>query len=227
MQILRFDLVQRTAHWANALLFGILMVTALALYFGSVGDLIGRRHTVAEIHLWAGLMLPVPIVLSLIGPWGARMRSDVRRVNRWTEEELGWLRRLGGSSLRADKFNPGQKLNAIFTGGVIVVMLATGSVMQWFGHFPVSWRTGATFVHDVFAFAVFVVVFGHVAFALTHWGAMRSMIRGTVSESWAKRHAAGWLEEEERAATRAGGQAGPPDATMATVGSDRPTPESP
>jgi len=35
--------------------------------------------------------------------------------------------------------------------------------MQWFGHFPVSWRTGATFVHDVFAFAVFIVVIGHVA----------------------------------------------------------------
>ena len=32
-RVLRFDRVQRTAHWANALLFGILMLTALALYF--------------------------------------------------------------------------------------------------------------------------------------------------------------------------------------------------
>ena len=74
-------------------------------------------------------------------------------------------------------------------------MLATGSVMQWFGHFPVSWRTGATFVHDVFALAVFVVVAGHIAFALTHPDSMRSMIKGWVSETWAARHATGWLKE--------------------------------
>jgi formate dehydrogenase subunit gamma len=68
--------------------------------------------------------------------------------------------------------------------------------MQWFGHFPVSWRTGATFVHDVFALAVFVVVFGHIAFAITHPGSMRSMIKGWVTDAWAARHADGWLEEE-------------------------------
>jgi len=41
------------------------------------------------------------------------------------------------------------------------VMLATGAMLKWFRFFPVDWRTGATFVHDVFAFAIFVVVAGH------------------------------------------------------------------
>ncbi|MGD0392281.1 MAG: cytochrome b/b6 domain-containing protein [Acidimicrobiales bacterium] len=194
--MLRFDLTQRCAHWANALLFGILMATALPLYFGSLAGVIGRRHLIAEIHLWAGIALPVPIVISLIGPWGARMRRDLRRFNLWTRDEIRWLRNLGTTRIVLDKFNPGQKLNAIFVGATIVVMLATGSVMQWFGHFPVSWRTGATFVHDVFALAVFVVVFGHIAFAITHPGSMRSMIKGWVTDAWAARHADGWLEEE-------------------------------
>jgi formate dehydrogenase subunit gamma len=197
VRILRFDLTQRCAHWANALLFGILMATALPLYFGSLAGIIGKRHLIAEIHLWAGIALPVPIVVSLVGPWGARMRRDVRRFNLWTRDEIRWLRNLGTTPIVLDKFNPGQKLNAIFVGGTIVVMLATGSIMQWFGHFPVSWRTGATFVHDVFALAVFVVVFGHIAFAVTHPGSMRSMIKGWVTESWAARHAAGWFEEEK------------------------------
>lgn len=35
IKILRFDKVQRAAHWANAGLFGILMFTAIPLYFGS------------------------------------------------------------------------------------------------------------------------------------------------------------------------------------------------
>ncbi len=195
-RLVRFDAVQRGAHWANATLFGILMATALLLYFGSLGGIVGRRHLIAEIHLWAGLVLPVPLALSVLGRWGARMRRDVRRVNLWTREELRWLRSLGTSGAATDKFNPGQKLNAAFTAGAIVVLLASGTVMQWFGHFPVSWRTGATFVHDVCAFAVFVVVCGHVLIALSHPQSMRSMVKGWVTESWAAEHAPRWLAEE-------------------------------
>ena len=198
VRILRFDRVQRAGHWANAVLFGILMATAVSLYFGSFFGLVLPRHTVSEIHLWAGIALPLPIIASLVGPWGARMRRDVQRVNLWTREEIYWLRKLGNTSVATlDKFNPGQKLNAIFTGGTILVMLASGAVMQWFRFFPVSWRTGATFVHDLFALAVFVVVFGHIGFALTHRDSMRSMIKGWVTEAWAARHANGWFDEHQ------------------------------
>ena len=195
-RILRFDRVQRAAHWANALLFGILMLTALALYFPSLSGVVGRRALVANIHVWSGIALPVPILISLTGPWGAQMRRDLRRINVWTHDEVKWLRSLGRNAPRVvDKFNPGQKLNAIFIGGSIVVMLATGFILKWFRFFPVSWRTGATFVHDVLALAIFAVVIGHILFALTHPDSMRSMIRGWVSEAWAARHAPGWLRE--------------------------------
>ena len=127
------------------------------------------------------------------------MRRDLRRINVWTNDEVRWLRLLGGRNAPkvVDKFNPGQKLNAIFIGGSIVVMLATGFILKWFRFFPVSWRTGATFVHDVLAFAIFAVVIGHILFAVTHLEAMRSMIKGWVSESWAARNAPGWLREEK------------------------------
>jgi formate dehydrogenase subunit gamma len=202
-RIVRFDGVQRSAHWANALLFGILMLTALPLYFGSLAGVFGRRAIVAEVHLWTGLVLPVPILISLLGPWGSQMRRDVRRINRWTKDEVAWLRLLGRSAPRVvDKFNPGQKLNAIFIGASMLVMLATGFVLKWFRFFPVSWRTGATFVHDVLAFAIFAVVFGHILFALAHRDSMRSMIKGWVTEAWAARHAPGWLREEKAKRTQ-------------------------
>jgi len=200
-RIVRFDSVQRSAHWANALLFGILMLTALPLYFGSIGELVGRRHLIAQIHLWTGVVLPLPILISLIGPWGARMRRDARRINRWTKEEIRWLRTFGRSPTPLDKFNPGQKLNALFTVGVIVVMLLTGSMLQWFRFFPVTWRTGATFVHDIFAFAIFAVVLGHIAFALTHRDAMRSIIKGWVTDRWVASHAQAWQDEMKAADT--------------------------
>ncbi len=145
------------------------MLTALPLYFPSISEMVGRRALVANIHVWTGVVLPVPIVISLLGPWGRRMRRDLRRINVWTRDEVRWLQALGYRAPKVtDKFNPGQKLNAIFVGASIVVMLATGFVLKWFRFFPVSWRTGATFVHDVLAYAIFAVVLGHILFAVTH-----------------------------------------------------------
>ena len=200
--LLRFDRVERAAHWMTAALFAVLMATALPLYFGQVEALVGRRELLVQIHTWCGIALPVPLIISLAGPWGRRFRRDMRRFNLWMSEETRWLRGLGRERLpELDKFNPGQKLNALFIGGAIAVMLGTGAILKWFQVFPLDWRTGATFVHDVFAAAIFVVVFGHIAFAVTHRDALRSIFRGWVTESWAARHAPIWLQEEKAAAT--------------------------
>jgi formate dehydrogenase subunit gamma len=195
--LVRFDRIERATHWSTAFLFTILMATGLALYFPSVGAIFGRRELVAQLHLWTGIVLPVPILLAVIGPWGRQLRHDLNRINRWTHSEIRWLRTLGreGESV-TDKFNPGQKLNTIFIGSSIVVMFATGFILRWFGFFPLGWRTGATFVHDVFALAIFIVVAGHILFAVTHRDALRSMFRGWVTENWARKHAKAWMEEE-------------------------------
>ena len=197
LRLLRFDRVQRTAHWANATLFFILMFTAIPLYFGSFFGVVLPRRLIEQIHLWTGLSLAVPLIISLVGPWGAAMRHDIRRINYWTRDEIRWLQTFGRSKLEADKYNPGQKLNAIFIGASILVMLVTGSMLQWFRFFPVSFRSGATLVHDIFAWVIFIVVAGHIVMALTHPEALRSIFRGWVSESWAKRHAGRWLKEEQ------------------------------
>jgi formate dehydrogenase subunit gamma len=195
LRLLRFDRVQRAAHWANAVLFAVLIATAIPLYFGSFFGVVLQRHVVAMIHLWSGLALPLPIVVSLLGPWGHQMRGDVRRVNYWTRNEIRWLMTMGKSPLEADKFNPGQKLNAIFISASIVVLLVTGSMLQWFRFFPVPWRTGATFVHDIFSWVVFVVVFGHIVVAVTHRDSLKSIFTGRISETWARANAADWLKE--------------------------------
>lgn len=220
VRLVRFDRVQRAAHWANALLFGILILTALPLYFSSIERLVGRHVLVEEIHVWAGVALPVPIIVSLLGPWGARMRRDVRRFNRWTRLEVRWLWSFGAvRGLEKDKYNPGQKLNAVFVGGAIVLMLGTGVIMKWFGVFPVSWRTGATFVHELLAFIVVVVIAGHVVMAVTHRESLRSMLRGWVSLQWAQRNAPRWAREELGAAGHdgerdAGGSPAPTEPSL-------------
>ena len=86
--LLRFDRTERFLHWTNAVLFGVLLATAAALYIGPVSAAVGRRDLVKNIHVYAGLALPVPLLLSFAGPrWGRRLRADLRRINRWTAED--------------------------------------------------------------------------------------------------------------------------------------------
>jgi formate dehydrogenase subunit gamma len=191
----RFDRLERAVHWCNATLFLLLMFTGATLYFEPLSRAIAHRHTVKTIHVYAGLLLPVPVLLALIVPAGRQFRRDVARFNRWTAEDKRWWSPSRRASAQLGKFNPGQKLNAVFVGAAIVLMLMSGSIMRWFQPFPDSIRTGATFVHDWTFIALLFVVTGHIMFALADFDSLRSMIRGWVPEQWARNeHPAWWAE---------------------------------
>jgi formate dehydrogenase subunit gamma len=194
--LLRFDRVERTVHWATATLFVTLMLTGAALYAGPVSTIVGRRDFVRTIHVAAGLLLPLPVLIGIAGRWGRELRLDLRRLDRWSADDRRWLRRRSRSDARLGKFNPGQKLNATFLGAAIVMMLGTGSIMKWFEPFPLSWRTGATFVHDWVALGVWLAVSAHVLFALRDRDALQSMLRGHISARWARVERPRWYEEE-------------------------------
>lgn len=178
--LLRFDRAARLVHWSTAVILGVLMLTGAALYAGPISLLVGRRDVVRTLHVGAGLALPVPLALGLVGHWGARLRRD-----------LGALNRSG-----VGKFNRGQRLNATFLGAAAVVMLGTGAVMKWFSLFPLEWRTGATFVHDWFALGIWLSVGGHVFFAFRDPIALGAMLRGTVTARWARTQRPRWYEQE-------------------------------
>jgi len=205
-ELTRFDAVERVVHWVNAVLFGVLLATAAALYVAPVSAAVGRREVVKTIHVYAGLTLPFPLLLGVLGRWGRALRSDLKRLNRWIPDDRRWLavrlRRRdfpfrASQDVRLGKFNPGQKINAAFTGGAIVVMLATGSIMRWYKPWPLSWRTGATFVHDWVATILVIAITGHIYLAVSDPAALGAMWRGRISRSWARRHAPRWLEEAE------------------------------
>jgi formate dehydrogenase subunit gamma len=194
---LRFDRVERGLHWVNATLFVVLMLTGAALYAGPVSTLVGNRQVVRFLHVYSGLLLPVPVLLAVVGHHGAQLRRDLGRLNRWSRDDARWFRRRARRSgdLQLGKFNPGQKLNTAFVAGAGVVMLATGSIMHWFDLFALDWRTGATFVHDWFALAIWVAVLGHIAFALRDSDSLDSMLGGRIASSWARKKAPRWYEE--------------------------------
>jgi formate dehydrogenase subunit gamma len=194
--LLRFDRAERIVHWTTASLFVVLMLTGAALYAGPISTMVGRRDLVRTIHVVAGLALPVPLVLGLLGRWGMRLRRDLGRLNRWSADDRRWLRKRLRPDVRLAKFNSGQKLNATFLGAAIFVMLASGSIMKWFSAFPLDWRTGATFVHDWFALGIWLAVIGHVVFAFRDPVALGAMLRGSVPARWARMQRPRWYEEE-------------------------------
>jgi formate dehydrogenase subunit gamma len=197
-RLLRFDRGERVLHWVNATLLLSLLATGSALYIPQISQLVAQRQVVLTIHTYAGIALPLPVLLTVAARrWGAGFRADARRLNRWSRDDKRWLRTRGRDrSVRSGKFNAGQKLNAAFTLGTIGVMLATGLIMRFPNLWPLSWRTGATFVHDWVYLAAAIVVTGHILYALNDSDSLRSMATGWIPSAWARRHAPRWYEEE-------------------------------
>ena len=194
----RFSRGERLVHRATALLTLACIATAFVLYYGPVTLVVGHRHVVELVHVWAGLALPVPM---LLGTLSAAYRSDLGRLNRFTAEDWRWLRSKNrrDGSFGVGKFNAGQKLNASLTAGSVLVLLGTGLLMFYTGLVRLAWRTGATFVHDWVALGLGFLVLGHIMFAITDPDARAGMRTGRVPRRWAEKEHPEWAAEESEA----------------------------
>jgi len=191
----RFTPAERWTHRILGLLLGVLIVTAALLYIPDLGGLVGNRQIVRVIHEVAGFAVPIPLVVAV---FFRAFREDAGRLNRFRPSDWEWLRSRDRRSgrIRVGKFNAGQKFNAAFTLGAIIVMLLTGAMMFFSSHFSDSLRTGATFVHDWLALAFVVVVCGHIYMAFNDSTARLGMRRGTVPVTWAQREHRAWADEQ-------------------------------
>jgi formate dehydrogenase subunit gamma len=202
-RIPRFSPAVRAVHRATAMLTLTCIATAAVLYNNQLAILVGHRRLVELVHVYCGLALPVPLLAGLAS---AAYRDDLRRLNRFVPADWRWLRshtRRDGA-IRVGKFNAGQKLNAALSAGAILVLLGTGTIMYFTGLVRLSWRTGATFVHDWFALALGLLVAGHIAYAMRDAEARFGMRHGHVSRSWARTEHATWAQEHDHEDTAAG-----------------------
>ena len=196
--ILRFTRAERALHWGTAIAVLTCAVTGFVLYVGWPPALIGRRTLLRDVHVIAGVLMPVPLVLAYAGRWRTAVRADVRRLARWTRADRRWLWSRGRDATGdVGKFNAGQKANAAFMAGMIPVMVVTGVIMNWYDPLgiEIAYRTGATFVHDWTAIATWLVVSGHIAFALSDRTSLRGMVTGRVDRPWAADRHPRWSTE--------------------------------
>jgi formate dehydrogenase subunit gamma len=204
VRLARFSRIEHAVHRTVAILMLTSISTAAILYNGFLAVPVGHRRLVKLLHVYSGFALPVPIVVGVVS---AAYRSDLVRLNRFTKADWRWLRSRNRreGSIPVGKFNAGQKLNAALSGGGIIVLLATGTLMYYPDLVRLSWRTGASFVHDWFALAVGLLVIGHITYAVRDPESRRGMRSGHVSVEWARAEHSEWAAEAERAAAESAG----------------------
>ncbi len=190
--VVRFDRTERVLHWVSAVAALAALATGTVLYVEPLAVAIGRRDLVKDLHVVAGFAAVVPFVVATAGPWRASLRRDLDRFANWHDDDVRWFRRSTRRLSETGKFNGGQKLNAVLLSSALVVMVMTGSIMKWFGPFPLTWRSGATFVHDWVSFGLWFLIPAHVIKALVTPGAVRGMWTGWVGRDVAEARPRWW-----------------------------------
>ena len=189
----RFTPVERFAHRSTAALALVLLGTGLVLYLPSLSLLVGRRPLLEAVHVVAGLLLPLPVLLALATP---SFRADLGALNRFSPADWAWLRRRDRrtSGLAIGKFNAGQKLAAAAFGAGGVVLLGTGLMLLLPTQLrlPDGLRQGATVVHDSATLALLALLVGHARLAYLHPEARRAMRTGSMDVEYARREHGGW-----------------------------------
>ena len=89
-------------------------------------------------------------------------------------------------SAETGKYNAGQKLMYWSMVPIIAILFLTGITMwqPWFANsFPASLRRVTSLLHAIAAFVMFIGIGIH------------AMVRGTVTQAWARYHHPGWYRE--------------------------------
>jgi formate dehydrogenase subunit gamma len=197
-RILRHDNGERIVHWIVAIVFVFLFLSGLAMFspvFFWLSSLFGGGQAMRFVHPIAGVLLVV-----FFYPYAWRLRKD----NRWTPADSNWLEnasaymRMKAHFSDTGKYNAGQKLMYWSMVPIIAVLFVTGVVLwqPWFApSFSAGTRRVAGLVHAVAAFVMFIGIGIHWYAAYWTKGSVRSMVRGSVSQAWARFHHPRWYKQ--------------------------------
>ena len=197
-EIVRERLSARVVHWIVALTFFVCLFTGLPIwtpYLGFLAHLFGGLHVCRILHPWAGVAFAVASVFMFV-QWVSQMK--LTKADREFITPKGMLRYFQYRNEDADvgKYNGGQKL--LFWAAALgtVGLLITGLVIWFPLEFPQWVREASYLLHDAAFSLFFAMIIGHIYLGTAaEPGTFRSMIRGTVTKSWARLHHPRWYRE--------------------------------
>ncbi|MDP6705954.1 MAG: formate dehydrogenase subunit gamma [Alphaproteobacteria bacterium] len=220
--VLRFNAVERFAHWLTAGSFIVLSLTGLNILYGKfvLVPLIGQSAFAALTyygklaHDYLGFAFIAGVLLMLV-IW--------IRHNLPNRHDVVWLLKGGGLLVKgvhppAKKFNAGQKLIfwVVVIGGLslgvsgvslmfpfeFALFSATFEVLNMVGFSlptdlsPLQETQLALLWHGVLALGMMVIIIAHIYIgSIGMEGAIEAVTTGQVDENWAREHHALWLDE--------------------------------
>jgi formate dehydrogenase subunit gamma len=206
----RYTLRDRLVHALAGMSYLYLLLTGLAFWTPALywlAIVLGGGYLSRLLHPWAGLIFAGAVVWMGVS-WFRDMRvtDDDRR---WRRAMRSYVRNEDADVPGAGRFNYGQKMLFWVMAGGGVVLLGSGLVMWFVASIPSDMlvvRSAATLVHAIAALVTIGAFIVHVYMGIAVVpGGVSAIVRGTVSEEWARHHHPLWTP---RASTmsRAGGR---------------------
>jgi formate dehydrogenase subunit gamma len=198
----RYSPAERLNHWLTAITFLMLAFSGLALFHPALfwfTQFFGGPTWTRILHPYIGVLLFVSFSGLALKFW---------RHNLLTRNDIVWLRRIGDvvrnredGLPEVDRYNAGQKLLFWTMIATILLLLLTGIVIwrPWFApYFTIGTIRLALLLHAVCAFVIISGIIVHIYAALWIKGTLGAMIRGTVTQAWARKHHPGWYKRVMR-----------------------------
>lgn len=193
----RFSTSERVLHWIVTASFFTLLLSGLGLYsrlFTGYFNFFGGGQNAILVHKIGGVVFFFSSIYMYLNH-----KKDVSTFDQddkeWVDKRGGYLSR-DASHFNTGKYNPGQKLFALYVAGATAVLGMTGIFIWMPALFPrwivqVSLLThGLMFVGSI----MFVIVHVYLA-TIGNPGTIDAMLYGDVKRGWAKKHHPKWYKE--------------------------------
>jgi formate dehydrogenase subunit gamma len=197
-EIVRHRLASRIIHWSVALFFFVALLSGLPIWtplFGWMATFFGGLHVCRWLHPWSGVAFAVATVVMFVH-WFSDMK--LTDVDREFLTPSGFVRyfRYQGEDAEVGKYNGGQKL-LFWLAAIATLALLLSGIVMWFPEaFGQGLRELSYVVHDVAFILFFAMIIGHIYLGTAaEPGTFGSMVRGTVTKSWARLHHPRWYRE--------------------------------
>jgi formate dehydrogenase subunit gamma len=199
--ILRFNSIERFAHWTLASTFIILALSGLNIIIGKsvILPLVGEA-AFGTISAWGKIahnFLAWPFMVALVLILVLWVVHNIPN-----KVDLAWIAQGGGLLKKgvhppAKKFNAGQKVIfwTVIIGGAALSYTGFMLLFPAEAGTPADWQFYQT-IHALTAAALSAIVIAHIYIGSVGMeGAFDAMGSGEVDENWAKEHHSLWVEE--------------------------------
>jgi formate dehydrogenase subunit gamma len=206
-RIVRYEFRERLMHWINGFAYLYLMLTGLAFWSPWllwIAIIFGGTQISRMLHPWIGLVFALSLTW-MYTAWSSQMHTT-EADKKWWDSMQHYVRNEDDEMPPAGRYNMGQKL--LFWGFVFCgILLFLSGIVLWIPEY-LPWnaralRYAAVLIHPSAAMLTIGLFLIHIYMSVfAERGALNSMIRGDVSQNFAKRYHRLWWERVVGAVSR-------------------------